>query len=71
MSGQGRFTEQNAGSWSERFAPAVASVTTRIDDTGNTGQTVAAGANFTASVSCNPGEIAVGGGGVSGLGGGS
>ena len=50
-------------------APAVASVTTRIDDSDGTGVVVAAGANFTASVSCNAGEIAVGGGGVSGLGG--
>jgi Collagen triple helix repeat (20 copies) len=50
-------------------APAVASVTTRIDDSDGTGVSVAAGANFTASISCNPGEIATGGGGVSGFGG--
>jgi hypothetical protein len=50
-------------------APAAAGVVTRINDSDGNGVTVAAGANFTASVSCNPAEIAVGGGGVSGLGG--
>ena len=50
-------------------APAVASVTTLIDDSDGTGVSVAAGATFTASISCNPGEIATGGGGVSGFGG--
>jgi hypothetical protein len=44
-------------------------VTTRINDSGNTGDNVGAGAVFSKSVSCNTGEIAVGGGGLSGFGG--
>jgi hypothetical protein len=50
-------------------APAVASVTTRINDSGTTGFMVSAGGTLIESVSCNPGEIATGGGGVSAFGG--
>lgn len=57
------------GAQGQRGAAAVASVTTRIDDSGGFGVSVAAGGTFTASVVCNPGEIATGGGGVSGVGG--
>ena len=50
-------------------AAAVASVTTRINDTGAMGVSVPAGGTIVESVACNSGEIATGGGGVSGSGG--
>jgi hypothetical protein len=44
-------------------------VTTRINDSGTTTFAISAGGTLTDSVDCNPGEIATGGGGVSGIGG--
>ena len=50
-------------------APGATNVVERIDDSDGTGVSVAAGATFTASVSCAAGERATGGGGESGFGG--
>jgi hypothetical protein len=44
-------------------------VTVRTDNTGSTGVLVAAGGIFSASVSCQAGEVATGGGGLSQFGG--
>ena len=57
------------GAQGSQGAPAIASVTTRVNDSGANGTLVGAGALLTESVSCNAGEIATGGGGVSPIGG--